>query len=169
MAHACGLGDAQIPQYPSAFLGAADVMPLELVAAYAPFVNGGFRVLPRFIDEVQNATGEVIFHNGIVTADALQPGAAFIMNALLADVVDHGTGMAARTGLPPELPVIGKTGTTNGAQDVWFIGAPPDLVAGVWLGFDKPRPLGPAATGGKPAGPGGGRTPGGPDGGRAGP
>ncbi|HZX94551.1 MAG TPA: PBP1A family penicillin-binding protein [Myxococcales bacterium] len=153
MAHACGLGDAQIPQYPSAFLGAADVMPLELVAAYAPFANGGFRVLPRFIDEVQNATGEVIFHNGIVTADALQPGAAFIMNGLLADVVDRGTGTAARTGLPPELPVIGKTGTTNGAQDVWFIGATPDLVAGVWLGFDKPRPLGPAATGGKLAAP----------------
>src|SRR3954465_12030597 len=77
------------------------------------------------------------------------------MNALLADVVERGTGTAARVGLPPELPVIGKTGTTNGAQDVWFIGATPDLVAGVWLGFDKPRPLGPAAPGGKPAAPGG--------------
>ncbi|HET9754058.1 MAG TPA: hypothetical protein VFP52_13890, partial [Myxococcales bacterium] len=82
-----------------------------------------------------------------------QPGPAFIMNALLADVVERGTGMAARSGLPRELPVIGKTGTTNGAQDVWFIGATPELVAGVWLGFDQPRPLGPVATGGKLAAP----------------
>src|SRR5512140_68709 len=153
MAHACGLGDALIPEYPSSFLGAADVMPLELVAAYAPFANGGERVLPRFIDEVKSATGDVIFHNGVVTFEAMQPAPAFIMNALLADVVERGTGTAARAGLPPELPVIGKTGTTNGAQDVWFIGATPELVAGVWLGFDRPRPLGPVATGGKLAAP----------------
>ncbi len=153
MAHACGIGDALIPPYPSSFLGAADVMPLELVAAFAPFANGGQRVLPRFIDEVATATGEVIFHNGTVTDGAMPAGVAFIMNRLLADVVERGTGMAARTGLPPDLPVIGKTGTTNGAQDVWFVGATPDLVAGVWLGFDKPRPLGAAATGGRLAAP----------------
>jgi membrane peptidoglycan carboxypeptidase len=148
-AHSCGIGDAMIPQYPSSFLGAADVIPLELVAAFAPFANGGDRVLPRFIDEVRSATGEVVLKNTIVTAAALPPGPAFIMSSLLSDVVERGTGVAARTGLPPELPVLGKTGTTNGAQDVWFIGATPELVAGVWMGFDHPRPLGAAATGGR--------------------
>ena len=149
----CGIGDAMIPPYPSSFLGAADVMPLELVAAFAPFANGGDRVLPRFIDEVRSATGEVVLKNGIVTSPALPPAPAFIMASLLSDVVEKGTGVAARSGLPPDLPVLGKTGTTNGGQDVWFIGATPDLVAGVWMGFDHPRPLGAAATGGRLAAP----------------
>ena len=60
---------------------------------------------------------------------------------------------ATLTALGRKLPALGKTGTTNGAQDVWFVGATPDLVAGVWLGFDKPRPIGPAATGGRLAAP----------------
>ena len=153
MAHACGIGDALIPPYPSSFLGAADVVPLELVAAFAPFANGGDRVLPRFIDEVRSATGDVLLKNGMVTAQALQPGPAFIMASLLSDVVERGTGSGARAGLPADLPVLGKTGTTNGAQDVWFVGATPELVAGVWMGFDQPRPLGPAAAGGRLAAP----------------
>jgi penicillin-binding protein 1A len=153
MAHACGIGDAFIPPYPSSFLGAADVVPLELVAAFAPFANGGDRVLPRFIDEVRSATGDVLLKNGIVTAQAMQPGTSFIMSSLLSDVVERGTGVGARAGLPADLPVLGKTGTTNGAQDVWFVGATPELVAGVWMGFDQPRPLGPAAAGGRLAAP----------------
>ncbi len=153
MAHSCGIGDALIPPYPSSFLGAADVVPLELVAAFAPFANGGDRVLPRFIDEVRNPNGDVLLKNGIVTAPALRPAAAFIMASLLADVVERGTGTGARAGVPADLPVLGKTGTTNGAQDVWFVGATPDLVAGVWMGFDHPRPLGAAAAGGKLAAP----------------
>jgi penicillin-binding protein 1A len=153
MAHACGIGDALIPPYPSSFLGAADVVPLELVAAFAPFANGGDRVLPRFIDEVSSATGDVLLKNGVITAQALRPGPAFIMASLLSDVVDRGTGAGARAGLPPELPVLGKTGTTNAAQDVWFVGATPELVAGVWMGFDHPRSLGPAAAGGRLAAP----------------
>src|SRR5205814_209910 len=75
------------------------------------------------------------------------------MSSLLADVIDRGTGTAARAALPADLPALGKTGTTNGAQDVWFIGATPDLIAGTWMGFDHPRPLGPSATGGRLAAP----------------
>ena len=75
------------------------------------------------------------------------------MSSLLQDVVERGTGTAARAGLPQGLPVLGKTGTTNASQDVWFIGATPQLVAGVWMGFDRPRPLGAGATGGKLAAP----------------
>lgn len=152
MAHACGIAD-DIPAYPATFLGAASVSPLGLVAAFAPFANGGTRVLPRFIDEVRSATGEVVFSEPSSAAQAIDPALAFVMSSLLEDVVARGTGVAARAGLPSGLPLLGKTGTTNGAQDVWFVGATPELVAGVWMGFDQPRPLGPAATGGKMAAP----------------
>jgi penicillin-binding protein 1A len=151
-ARACGL-DSPIPPWPASFLGAADVTPLELVAAFAPFANGGLRVTPRFIDEVRSATGEVLWREPIELSPALQPGVAFLMANLLADVIDLGTGKAARAAIGRDLPALGKTGTTNGAQDVWFVGATPDLVAGVWMGFDKPRTLGPAATGGRLAAP----------------
>ena len=151
-ARACGLADP-IPAYPATFLGAADVVPISLVAAFAPFANGGWRVAPRFIDEVRSVKGEVVFHEPVTTAKALEPAVAFLMSSLLQDVVERGTGTAARAGLPQALPVLGKTGTTNAAQDVWFVGATPQLVAGVWLGFDQPRPLGAGATGGKLAAP----------------
>jgi penicillin-binding protein 1A len=109
--------------------------------------------LPRFIDEVRSATGDLLLKNGVVTAQAVSPGTAFIMASLLSEVVERGTGTGARAGVPPDLPVLGKTGTTNSAQDVWFVGATPELVAGVWMGFDHPRPLGPAAAGGRLAAP----------------
>ena len=145
---ACGIDDP-IPSYPSTFLGAMEVTPLQLVAAFAPFANGGARVQPRFIDEVRNTAGDVLFRGPADTAQVLQPGVSFLMSSLLAEVVDRGTGTAARAALPAGLPALGKTGTTNGAQDVWFVGATPELVAGAWMGFDRPRPLGPSATGGR--------------------
>ncbi|HUJ28539.1 MAG TPA: transglycosylase domain-containing protein [Myxococcales bacterium] len=152
MARSCGIEDA-IPPFPSSFLGAAEVNPLQLVAAFAPFANGGERVQPRFVDEVHSATGELLFRQPVETGPALSAEVSFIMASLLADAMDHGTGTAARAVLPDGLPALGKTGTTNGGQDVWFVGATPELVAGAWLGFDKPHPLGPAATGGRLAAP----------------
>lgn len=152
MAQSCGI-EEPIPPFPSSFLGAAEVTPLQLVAAFAPFANGGERVQPRFVDEVHSATGELLFRQPVETGPALTPEVAFVMASLLADAMDHGTGAAARAALPAGLPALGKTGTTNGSQDVWFVGATPDLVAGAWLGFDKQRSLGPAATGGRLAAP----------------
>jgi penicillin-binding protein 1A len=152
VARACGIEDP-IPPWPSTFLGAAEVTPLALVAAFAPFANGGERIQPRFLDEVKSATGELLFTETVEAWQALPPQVSFIMSSLLSDVVARGTGMAARVPLPPDLPVLGKTGTTNGAQDVWFVGATPEIVAGVWMGFDRPRPLGPSATGGRLAAP----------------
>ncbi|MCA1825559.1 MAG: PBP1A family penicillin-binding protein [Myxococcales bacterium] len=151
-ARSCGIYD-DIPAYPSTFLGAAAVAPIALVAAFAPFANGGTRIMPRFIDEVRTTTGDVLWTEPVATAQALDPGVAFLMSSLLQDVVERGTGTPARAGIPSNLPVLGKTGTTNGAQDVWFVGATPNLVAGAWLGFDKPQSLGPAATGGRIAAP----------------
>lgn len=152
VARACGIEDP-IPPWPSTFLGAAEVTPLSLVAAFAPFANGGERIQPRFLGEVKSATGELLFTETVETWQALPPQVSFMMSSLLSDVVERGTGMAARAPLPAGLPALGKTGTTNGAQDVWFVGGTPEVVAGVWMGFDRPRPLGAAATGGRLAAP----------------
>ena len=152
-AHSCGV-ESDLPRVPSVVLGSGAVTPIELVAGFAPFANGGFRVKPRFVTEVRSATGELLWREAPDIAQVLPPGVSYLMSSLLGDVVNRGgTGAAARTALPPALAVLGKTGTTNGAQDVWFVGGTPELVAGVWMGFDKPRSLGPNATGGKLAAP----------------
>src|SRR5256885_14716565 len=75
------------------------------------------------------------------------------MTSVLSDVVENGTGMAARREGPPGVPLFGKTGTTNDAQDVWFVGATPELVSAVWLGYDQPRSPGKSASGGRLAAP----------------
>lgn len=144
-----------IQPYPSTFLGAADVVPLEMIASYAPFANGGARVRPRFIARVVDAAGREVYRASTPREYMLSPGVAFLTNSLMRDVVDRGTGAPARNagGLPSAIPAAGKTGTTNGAADVWFIGATPDVVAGVWLGFDRPRTIVPAASGGLLAAP----------------
>ena len=142
-----------VPDWPSTPLGVAEVIPLELTAAYAAFLNGGYRIQPRFIDEVRDGSGNVSFRAAPAHERALTPGAAFVMSSLLAEVLDHGTGAPARALLPAGLAAAGKTGTTNDAQDLWFIGGTPGLVAGVWLGFDQPRTVLPAATGGRLAAP----------------
>src|SRR2546423_15057590 len=72
---------------------------------------------------------------------------------MMGDVVERGTASSIRRYLPTSIPVAGKTGTTNDNSDVWFVGLTPDLVAGVWLGFDKPTPIAPGAAGGSLAAP----------------
>jgi penicillin-binding protein 1A len=142
-----------IPEYPSTLLGAAEVMPVELVAAYAAFSNGGMRITPRFMTAVEGRLGEILWLPPVEMATAVQPGVAYLMTTLLRDVVERGTGMAARSEGPPGVPLAGKTGTTNDAQDVWFVGGTPELAGAVWLGYDKPRPLGPSSSGGRLAAP----------------
>jgi membrane carboxypeptidase/penicillin-binding protein len=142
-----------IPDYPSTVLGAAEVVPIELVAAYAAFSNGGMRVTPRFMTSVESRDGKVLWVPAVEMSTAMQPGVAYLMTSVLEDVVNRGTGAAARAEGPSSVPLAGKTGTTNDAQDVWFVGATPEMVAGVWMGFDKPRPLGNLAAGGRLAAP----------------
>src|SRR5205085_5531068 len=151
-AHALGI-TTPIPEFPSTLLGAAEVVPLELVAAFAAFGNGGMRVTPRFMTAVEGRSGEVLWLPPVEMATAVQPGVAYLMTTVLRDVVERGTGMAARSEGPPGVPLAGKTGTTNDAQDVWFVGGTPELVGAVWLGYDKPRPLGPSSSGGRLAAP----------------
>ncbi len=152
-AHAFGLS-TPIHEYPSTFLGAADVIPLELIAAYSVFANGGTLVEPRLIRRVEDARGNVLWEAPVRTRPVLPPNVSFLTLSLMQDVVNRGTGSGVRTaGLPYSVPAAGKTGTTNDAADVWFIGTTPDLVAGVWLGFDRPQRILQGASGGRLAAP----------------
>ena len=142
----------EIPPYPSIFLGSAEVVPAELVAAFSAFGNGGYQVTPRLVRRVEDREGNVLWEAGPPTQQVLDPGVAFLTLTLLEEVVNSGTGTAVRrAGF--WLPAAGKTGTTNDGRDVWFIGMTPDLAGGVWLGFDRPRPIMPGASGGRLAAP----------------
>ena len=83
----------------------------------------------------------------------IDPRVAFIVRDMMRDAAERGTGAPARSAVPASIPVAGKTGTTNDNVDVWFIGMTPDLVAGVWLGFDQPKTIAPGAAGGSLAAP----------------
>src|ERR1043166_4967457 len=84
---------------------------------------------------------------------ALDPRVAYIVRSMMIDVANRGSGTQARAAVPASIPVAGKTGTTNDNVDVWFVGMTPDLVAGVWLGFDKPKTIASGAVGGLLAAP----------------
>lgn len=151
MGHRLGLS-TPIPEYPSIFLGAAEVIPAELVAAFAAFGNGGYRVEPRLLVRVEDREGRILWRARNPSRQALDPGVAFLTLTLLEEVVNSGTAASIRrNGF--WLPAAGKTGTTNEGKDVWFVGMTPDLAAGVWLGFDRPRPIMPGASGGGLAAP----------------
>ena len=117
-------------------LGASEVSLLELTAAYAPFDNGGFRVKPYLIADVQDAEGGVLEFTSFDRTPVLTPAESFLMTSLLEGVVQRGTARGlAKLGW--DRPAAGKTGTTNDGRDAWFIGYTPELVAGVWFGDDK--------------------------------
>ena len=143
-----------ISPYPSSALGASVVQPLDFVAAYASFDNGGVAVEPRFVQRIEDRTGRTVFVPQIAPARAaMDPRVAFIMRDMLQDVVTRGTATALRKIVPARIAVAGKTGTTNDNTDVWFVGMTPELVTGVWLGFDKPAMISPGAVGGTLAAP----------------
>ncbi len=153
LAHRLGI-DSPIAPYPSSAIGASVVQPLDLVAAYASFANLGVRVEPRFLMRVEDAAQRVVWQPPAPTWDqVLEPAVAFIVRDMLRDVVLRGTATVVRQSLPDSIPVAGKTGTTDNNTDVWFVGMTPEIVAGVWLGFDKPTRITAAAAGGTLAAP----------------
>jgi penicillin-binding protein 1A len=130
------------------------VQPLDLVAAFATFANLGSRVEPRFITTIEDRTGRVAWQQPPAPLQpVLDPKVAFIVRDMLREAVERGTATSVRRFVPASIPVAGKTGTTNDNADVWFVGMTPDLVAGVWLGFDKPVTIAPGAAGGTLAAP----------------
>ena len=143
-----------IAPYPSSAIGASVVQPLDLVAVYTTFANLGTPVEPRFIYRVEDKNRKVVLSREVrALAPALDPRVTYVVRDMMRDVVERGTAASIRRYLPVSIPVAGKTGTTNDNSDVWFIGLTPDVVAGVWLGFDKPISIAPGAGGGSLAAP----------------
>ncbi|CAN5201754.1 PBP1A family penicillin-binding protein [soil metagenome] len=142
-----------LSNFPAMALGAVDVTPLELVTAYAPFANGGLRVHPRLVRRIEAADGTLLWSAEIAPGDTvMDPRDAYQITSMLRGVVDSGTANTIRD-MGVRGAVAGKTGTTNNATDVWFVGYTPTLVAGVWFGYDTPRPIAPHASGGHLAAP----------------
>ena len=170
---AAKLGVGEYDPYLSISLGAGDTTVLRLTNAYAILANQGRKVTPTLIDYVQNRTGKVVYRvdnrcqvmencnaqdwNGQSmprppsrNKQILDPQAAYQMVHILEGVVERGTATVLRD---LNRPLFGKTGTTSGPTNVWFVGGTPDIVAGVYLGYDQPRPMGGYAQGGRIAAP----------------
>jgi penicillin-binding protein 1A len=142
-----------IPAYPSIHIGAASVYPIEIVAAYTAFATLGTRAEPQPIIRVENTRGEVLWAPEPVRTPVLSQEEAWLMVSMMRDAVTRGTAAGAVAGQGFRIPAGGKTGTTNDGTDVWFIGYTPDLVAGVWMGFDRPQRIKANAQGGSLAAP----------------
>ena len=143
-----------IAPVPASAIGASAVQPLNLVSAYTTFANLGTPVTPRFIYRVEDPSGKVVMSQPVhALQPALDPRVTFVTRDMMRDVVDRGTATAVRKYVPSSIPVAGKTGTTNDNTDAWFIGVAPGIVAGVWMGLDRPTPMGSASAGGAIAAP----------------
>ena len=153
LAHQLGIRTPIAP-FPSSAIGSSAVRPLDLVAAYAAFDNDGSAVTPRFIHHISEISGRVVYsEKGAARDSVLDPRVAFIVRDMMRDVVTRGTATSVRRYVPDRIEVAGKTGTTNNDTDAWFVGMTPEIVAGVWVGFDKPVPIAPGAAGGSLAAP----------------
>ena len=152
--------DATIQPYPSSAIGTASVRPLDMASAYGTIANGGAAVKPRFVQRVEDRAGRTVWAPRISAPQyALDNRVAFVLREMMRDVVERGTATAVRKYVPARIPVAGKTGTTNGSTDVWFVGMTPELVGAVWVGYDTPKPIsGGQAAGGTIAAPIFGRT-----------
>ncbi|MEO1609724.1 MAG: penicillin-binding protein 1A [Pseudomonadota bacterium] len=155
-------------------LGAGETTLLRMVSAYAMFANGGRKIEATLIDRIQDRWGATIWRHDKRectgcnapewTADQVEPEipddrrqiidshTAYQITSMLAGVVQRGTATGVKK-IVKDAMLAGKTGTTNDAKDAWFVGYSPDLVAGVYIGYDTPQPMGKSATGGQVAAP----------------
>jgi penicillin-binding protein 1A len=161
----------QLPPYLSYALGAGETTLMRMITAYSMIDNGGRRVIPTLIDRIQDRYGHTIFKHDKRQCDGcdatgwqsqpeptlidhrekvLDPMTAYQITSMMEGVVQRGTATVLRD---VGKPIAGKTGTTNDSKDVWFIGFSPDVVCGVYMGFDKPRRISRNATGGHLAAP----------------
>ena len=160
-----------LPGYLSFALGAGETTVLRMVTAYSMFDNGGKRIIPTFIDRIQDRYGRTVYKHdqrecrgcndtrwnqqqepSLVDRreQVIDPMTAYQITSMMEGVVQRGTGTVVRQ---VGKPIAGKTGTTNDEKDVWFIGFSPDIAVGVYLGYDKPKHIGRGATGGHMAAP----------------
>jgi len=162
----------ELPNYLSYALGAGETTVMRMVTAYSMIDNGGARVRPTLIDRIQDRYGRTIFKHDTRECrgcdapegwknqpepqlvdhreQVLDPLTAYQITSMMEGVVQGGTAMALRE---VGKPIAGKTGTSNEAKDLWFVGFSPDLVVGLYVGYDKPRSLGRNAQAGHTAAP----------------
>lgn len=141
-----------IPDLPSVAIGTGNVTPVDLTAAYTVFAGMGEASTPRSVTRVDDADGNVVWDNDVEVRQVLDPAVAYLVTNLLTDAVNKGTGAGVRRA-GYSGPAAGKTGTTSGGADAWFVGYTPDVVGTVWMGFDTPKPILRDATGGRLAAP----------------
>ncbi|CAG69028.1 MULTISPECIES: penicillin-binding protein 1B [Acinetobacter] len=127
---------SNIPSYPSIFLGAVNMSPMEMLGIYSNFATGGFKYPTRAIRSVVDANGRVLERFGLNVQQTIEPSSAYILNYGLQQVMASGTGRSAYNSLPTSLKLAGKSGTTNDTRDSWFAGYSGNYVAVVWLGLD---------------------------------
>ena len=149
LAQALGV-ESRLPNDLTISLGSGEVLPLELTNAYATLATGGRYAPPVFLARVQDRHGEKLFASKTRLRQVISPDVAFLTTSLMRSVVEGGTAASVRA-LGRE--VAGKTGTTNEQRSAWFIGYTPDLVCGIYIGFDNNDPMGRAMTGGGVAAP----------------
>ncbi|HUP87858.1 MAG TPA: PBP1A family penicillin-binding protein [Longimicrobiales bacterium] len=146
-----------IAPYPATTIGASEMIPLQVAEAYSTFATNGVRAKPFAILRVLDDGGRVVYETRPERVVALDSTSNALTRSLMQSVVDNGTGYPARDpgegNLPYDIPVGGKTGTTNESTDIWFAGYTPNLLAVVWFGFDKPQKIVPGAAGGVYAAP----------------
>jgi penicillin-binding protein 1A len=141
-----------ISEEPSMALGTVAVSPLELTAAYTAFAGLGTGVKPRLVVQVEDPDKKVVWSSEVDTRRVLEPAIAYLVNDALRDALLRGTGQTVRqAGF--QGAAAGKTGTTNDGADAWFVGYDPQVVATVWIGYDRPQPIMARATGGRLAAP----------------
>lgn len=147
-ARRCGVV-SDLPPYPSLALGAADLSPLELAAAYASFVNQGIYVEPYLMERVTSGNGRTLEEHQPRASKAMEPQIAFLLTKMLQGVARRGTAAGKLASLP--IDAGGKTGTTNAYTDAWFVGFTPRYTLLSWVGYDKKRHLGRGMTGARAA------------------
>jgi len=128
---------SHLDPFPSIALGTSEITPLEITSAFGTFANGGVHTEPISILKIEDKNGILIEKFVPEVVQAISPETASIMVNMMQDVVDYGTGAGVRSYF--QYPAAGKTGTTQDYSDAWFVGFTPNLVGGVWVGFDDHR------------------------------
>jgi 1A family penicillin-binding protein len=128
-------------------LGTGEVTLSDLMSAYVPLANGGSRAEPRTIVRIYERQQQAWVEYPATISPVLSPDVGFVTTQMLRDVLVYGTAKSL-AGFARQYPAAGKTGTTDDYRDAWFIGFTPEVITGVWMGYDKPRTLGRGFTGG---------------------
>ncbi|QXP87667.1 penicillin-binding protein 1B [Methylococcus capsulatus] len=132
----------EVETYPSLLLGAANLSPIEVATLYQTLASDGFVTPLRGIQAVLSHDGGTLQRFGLELRQAVEPGAIYLLNTILQEVMSEGTGRSVYAYLPENFHVAGKTGTTNDMRDSWFAGFSGDYTGVVWVGRDDNRPAG---------------------------